>query len=244
MNKGSETFDQLMTIPRMMRILHHKKRGGHGPAADPTRGAGRVLALLKLQDGIPTKEMAHILGIRVTSLNETLARMERDGLVTRTPSEEDKRVLLVQLTEKGRSADDAEVDLPSRLMAGFNDEELDTFSGYLGRVIKAIEDEAGEDAKAMFADERCHREQFFKRAGHSHHGPHGGPCGPHGHHGGPCGPHGPHGGPDGPFPGPEGEMRCRRPEKRGFGHHGRCHGGHSNGMGGHGFGPNCEGWWV
>jgi DNA-binding MarR family transcriptional regulator len=187
--KGREVFEKLLDLQRAMGMVHHKKMMERGPAADPMRGRGRIIALLKLKDGVPTREMAQILGIRVSSLNEVLAKLEKDGLVTRTASEEDRRVMLVRLTEKGREEQQGE-RFGDKLFAGFDEGELDAFGASLDKALANAEAELGEDAQAILEEERRRREEFF-----GHHGAPGWGRGEmHGHgHGPGAGPH-PHGG--------------------------------------------------
>lgn len=68
-----------------------------------SRGQGRVLAILKKKDNISTKNLAIILGISVSALNLLLTKLEKNGFIVKEASAEDKRVLLVKLTEKGRN---------------------------------------------------------------------------------------------------------------------------------------------
>ncbi len=68
-----------------------------------TPGQGMVIRFLKIHDGISTKELASVLNIKVPSLNELLNKLENKGLVYKESSPDDKRVLLVKLTEKGRN---------------------------------------------------------------------------------------------------------------------------------------------
>lgn len=67
-----------------------------------TQGQGRILFILNQKDGISTKELSDILNIKVTSLNETLNKLIKNGYLKKEASPDDKRVLLVYLTEKGR----------------------------------------------------------------------------------------------------------------------------------------------
>ena len=46
--------------------------------------------------------MAYLLGIKQQSLNELLKKLEKSGYVKRKPSKEDKRVMIVCLTEEGK----------------------------------------------------------------------------------------------------------------------------------------------
>ena len=181
--------------------MRHQRMAKGGPMSDPTRGRGRILALLKLKDGIATREMAQILGIRVSSLNEVLAKMEKDGYIERVQSEQDKRVMLVSLTEKGREEEQPQSRFHDRMLAGFADEELEAFDALLDKVIANLEAELGDDAQSLLEENRKRRKEFFERFGEPGFGPGPGGPGPDGHgpggpgckrHGGPGG-HGGHG---------------------------------------------------
>ena len=78
-----------------------KKRNANDKSI--THGQGRILVILHQKDGISTKELSEILNIKVTSLNETLNKLIKKGYVKKETSPDDKRVLLIYLTEKGRS---------------------------------------------------------------------------------------------------------------------------------------------
>ncbi|MDR2606454.1 MAG: MarR family transcriptional regulator [Oscillospiraceae bacterium] len=112
-----------------------------GPLADTSRGQGRILALLKMHDGISTKDLAYLLGIRVSSLNELLAKLERGGYVARKQSETDGRVSLVTLTERGRSEQTSDAADPNDILSCLSDAEQSDLSEYLERVITALESE-------------------------------------------------------------------------------------------------------
>lgn len=187
--KNREVFGKLLDLQRTMGMVHHRKMMERGPASDPMRGRGRIIALLKLKDGVSTREMAKILGIRVSSLNEVLAKLEKDGLVTRAASDEDRRVMLVYLTDKGREEQQGE-RFSNKLFVGFDEVELDAFGASLDKALSNAEAELGEDAQTTLEEARRRREEFF--------GHHGGPdwdCGGmHGHGHGPGGVPFPHDG--------------------------------------------------
>lgn len=82
------------------RIYGPKRRGFH--QGNPYRGQGRVLLLLEMQESINQKDLAFLLDIRPQSLGELLSKMEASELIVRTASEEDKRVMVVSITDKGR----------------------------------------------------------------------------------------------------------------------------------------------
>ena len=57
---------------------------------------------------------------------------------------------------------------PKKLFAGFSDEELSEFSGYLDRMMANLEEELGEDAQVVLEQMREKRAQFLAMHGHGH----------------------------------------------------------------------------
>lgn len=212
---------------RLQRLTRRRHMAAHhgGPFADTTRGRGRVLAALRMQSPIPTRELAFLLDIRQQSLNELLKKLEADGLVERRPSEEDRRVMVVHLTQAGRGTPlcGAHADY----LNVFTDEEAATLAGLLDKVIDSLEAQLGTDAGAECGprfDEvrrRMGAERFEAMMRMREHG-----FGPFGPGFGP-------GGPGGPGFGPEaddafaGEGPGGRGGRRGHGGHGGrgAHGG-------------------
>lgn len=86
-----------------MRLLALKV----SPLANPLRGQGQVLAVLKQSDGLTTRELARLLDIRTASLNELLVKLEAKGLIERSRSDADGRVMIVSLTDAGRAVEQA-----------------------------------------------------------------------------------------------------------------------------------------
>ena len=162
-------FEKYLLLQTLsLHMQGHGRRPGQAPNtpwSDKSKGQGRVLALLKLKDGVSTKELATILDLRVSSLNETLAKMEKAGLVERRPSEADKRVMLAYLAEKGKAQQqDEPVENPHAfLLEGFSEEELDALEGFLDRMIANIEKELGpEMVEAMKAAAKQREEMIQK----------------------------------------------------------------------------------
>lgn len=106
--------------------------------ANKNEGQGRVLALLKIQPEIATKDMSYLLGIKQQSLNEVLNRLEKNGLVERRPSETDKRVMIVHLTDKGRQVEQKD-DEYEEIFDCLSSEELRQFSSYIDRILDSLE---------------------------------------------------------------------------------------------------------
>lgn len=73
----------------------------HGPHHMPPMAGGRLLSILKENPNLSSRELAELLDIRPSSLTELLARLEQEQLVSRTPDENDRRIIRISLTEKG-----------------------------------------------------------------------------------------------------------------------------------------------
>ena len=115
------------------------RRVNGGPASDPSRGQGRVLALLEMHGEMRQRDMGRALDIRPQSLGEVLAKLERAGLVKRRTSDKDRRVLLVSITEQGSAC--VRRHKPPFPAIGFTSEELSTFSNLLSRAVDAFDED-------------------------------------------------------------------------------------------------------
>ena len=130
-------YEKLSTLQWLMKRRQMFSQAQSGPFADPTRGQGRILAMLKIQPEIKTRELAYLLGIRQQSLNELLNKLEKNGYVERRPSEKDRRVMVVQLTEKGKEVQQPETDY-QEILDCLSAEELRQFGEYLDKIIAAF----------------------------------------------------------------------------------------------------------
>ncbi len=87
-------------------------------AADHDLSVTQARLLGVLRDRKPTmNELARLLGLDKSSISGLVDRAERRGLVARIPSTQDRRAVLVGLTDDGRS-------LVSRASAGFSADVL------------------------------------------------------------------------------------------------------------------------
>lgn len=154
MTKDMELFSKLARLERLMHREQGRLHREGYPFADTSRGQGRILAMLKIKDGISTKELSYLLGIRVSSLNETLAKMEKNGYISRKPSAEDKRVSMIYVTEKGLNETFEQAETPT-IFSCFSDEEKEILSSYLDRLIEELESRnTSEDPRDNFRGNR------------------------------------------------------------------------------------------
>lgn len=149
-NKFTELHEKLSRLQWLLHRHHMMNHAEHGPFSDTSRGQGRVLAALKMQPDISTKDLSYLLGIRVPSLNELLSKLEKGGYIVRKPSDADKRVMLMQLTEKGKATQPADTD-HSNLFDCLNEDETERFAEYLDRITSSLGAQMGDapDEQAM-----------------------------------------------------------------------------------------------
>ena len=186
--KLSEQFRRLDTL--ILRFFM-RMRTSECTIMNPRRGQGRVLALLKLQPEIGQKELGYLLDLSKQAIAELLGKLEKNGFITRTQSEKDRRSYIIRLTDTGREAlpDDSSDSDNGEDEAVFFDclsgDEQHNLSDYLARIISSLEERLGETASDDYAE--FFRERFFARHGFSE-------CGPK-HFGRPFGRRGGFGGP-------------------------------------------------
>lgn len=174
MNENVKLMEKFFRVGILLHRNHHPR--DHEAFGDSCRGQGRVLSLLQSQPEISQKKLSTLLDIRSQSLGELLMKLERNGYIVRTPSEDDRRVMNIQLTPEGAAAAIRSEEKQADSLKPFDclhAEEKARLNDYLDRLVSELETGLGEEA----ADHpfKCHR------------GKHGNPCPPfHPHGGGHC----------------------------------------------------------
>jgi DNA-binding MarR family transcriptional regulator len=95
---------QLMYLQGLLRRLLAQGPAGQAPWADPSRGQGRVLALLRLTPEVTQKDIGYLLGLSKQAAGELLGKLQQRGFIEREQSATDRRVVIVRLTDAGRAA--------------------------------------------------------------------------------------------------------------------------------------------
>ena len=97
-----------------------------------------MAALYRRRDGVTMSELSRLLLVSNGNATTVVDRLEKDGLVRRTPSETDRRTVFVALTPAGlarfealAAGHEAEV---SRLFANLSEADLETMTGILKRM--------------------------------------------------------------------------------------------------------------
>lgn len=107
-----------------------------------------VLLALETTDSLPQKALAERAGVEQPTMTATLNRMERDGLVLRTPNPEDGRSMLVALTPLARArlpeVEKAASAINAMALEPFSATERAQLFSLLGRMIAVLDpDRAG-----------------------------------------------------------------------------------------------------
>lgn len=107
-----------------------------------------VLQELWHKDNVGQKELIRNLDIEQATLSNTLNRMQRDGLIDRTPQKDDKRRQLITLTPKGqsleRNIDEAINDLRKVVNEGLTVNDRRYFKRILRQMTEKLEDDQAE----------------------------------------------------------------------------------------------------
>ena len=153
-----EQMERLQTL--MHRIVFHNYVSEGKPTRNPYRGQGRVLAALNAEPEISQKELTKQLGMSKQSLAELLGKLEKNGLIRRTPSEKDRRSVIVRLLPAGREAacelGDFSCDV-EYIFDCLNPEEQEQLGGYLERIM----DRCAESFPGESAEERRQRMESY-----------------------------------------------------------------------------------
>ena len=162
---NGELFEKLSQLQWLLKKSRFSGVEGDSHMADTTRGQGRILAVLKLRDGISTKELSFLLGLQISSLNELLAKLERGGYIVRQASNQDKRVILARLTEKGANVQQADIQDTDDVFACLTEDEQKTLGSLIDKIISALRANMREEDDGMFSQMEAMRERFKGMSG-------------------------------------------------------------------------------
>lgn len=135
--KNARLFHKVNLINQM---IEHKSKMNQNAMTSLSRGQGRVLAILQTREGLATKDLAMLLDVSISSMNSLLSKLENNGYIIKVPSREDKRTLLINLTEKGRNCE-LNPSVTYDIFNCFEDDEKDQLDSYLNSIITEIRKE-------------------------------------------------------------------------------------------------------
>ena len=115
-----------------------KKRLAQSGFDDFASSHGNILFQLGVNKSITMKELAAKINRDKSTTTVLVRKLEQEGLVSATPSPEDRRNKILTLTPKGAEYNTLIQKLSKELLAkfykGFSEEEIEEFSGFLGRI--------------------------------------------------------------------------------------------------------------
>lgn len=146
-DKKIDLYEQYVRFVFLERKYQLKKLNRLGPMSNTHQGQGRVMSILKVKPEMTQKELSTVLNIRPQSLGETLGKLERNGYIIRTPSDIDKRVMKVKLTNEGKQVVNQNNDLSdnNNLFGCLSTEEQNNLSNYFSKIIDNLENKVGKD---------------------------------------------------------------------------------------------------
>lgn len=110
-----------------------------------TQGQLPVLCCLNEKEGQTQAELCKNIQVEQPTMASTLQRMERDGLISRVPSEQDRRVSRIFLSEPIRPVLEAlqerRDEVIAQMVRDMSAEEQDTFVRLLDKAVKALQSE-------------------------------------------------------------------------------------------------------
>ena len=159
----SQTSDQLM---KQLHFILRASRYYMFQNKEPISGQKRVLAVLKLEDGLTQNYLAEILALKPGSLAELLKKMELKGDISREVDEQDKRVKRVYLTAAGKEKAAKLAELKDKqdtepFFAGLTAEEQEQFGQYLQKIAAGWDEDFKEKA-TDFVDPAYRMERIKK----------------------------------------------------------------------------------
>jgi len=108
-----------------------------------------LVMLVLWQHGQQTvSDIGHHLLLESNTLTPLLKRLEQKGLLLRSRSEADERIVIVSLTEKGEQLKEQAIHIPAAIMASFDDEtiteaEAVAFKQTLGKLVNVLKKKTG-----------------------------------------------------------------------------------------------------
>jgi DNA-binding MarR family transcriptional regulator len=136
-------FKRLMAAVRRLRGRETRQHGGLSDAQY------RLLFGLREHDQLPSRELAGLADLSPATATEMLDGLASAGLVKRVRSQQDRRVVLTSLTERGHALlEERHAQFAPRwnaALAEFSDDELRTATRVLDR-LSALFDDIAQDA--------------------------------------------------------------------------------------------------
>ena len=129
-NHAPEHMDELSALlGKCGHHLYHKPHKG--------RGQGRILKILAKHEQLTQKELQEYLDIQSGSMSEIISKLEDRGFVIREKDENDKRKVILKITEEGKQKAQhcSKEEKTKKLYGALSEEEQDTLKTLLKKLL-------------------------------------------------------------------------------------------------------------
>lgn len=103
---------------------------------------GRVMFALWQKDSVPINELVQKTQLKKSTLTSMLDRLESMGYIKRHRSTKDRRIILIQRTQKDRELESKYVELSQKITKlyyhDFTDQEIDQFENALAKILENL----------------------------------------------------------------------------------------------------------
>ena len=134
---------ELISLKRKIKCLHRANMQVVLKRYGLYEGQPLTLIHLKKKGECTQKDLAEFLNVSNATIAVSLKRLEKSGLIKKTPDKKDLRYNNISLTEKGREivdkCEDAFKNVDIHMFDGFSDEEIKNLKMYYARIIDNLE---------------------------------------------------------------------------------------------------------
>lgn len=121
------------------RLFSKKLKDYH---IDINHAQGRIIFALWKNDQIPINDLAKETALSKSTLTTMLERLEKSGHIVRKPSETDRRITIICLTQKSSflrtDYQKISADMTALFYKGFADDEIAQFEASLNKILKNL----------------------------------------------------------------------------------------------------------
>ncbi|MFX1477244.1 MAG: MarR family winged helix-turn-helix transcriptional regulator [Promethearchaeota archaeon] len=103
---------------------------------------GRIMFVLWREDLLPIHKLVEKTQFSKSTLTFHLDKLEKAGFIERLPNKEDRREILICLTEKNKIIQDKYINISKKMVKlyynNFSDKEIEEFENFLKRILKNL----------------------------------------------------------------------------------------------------------
>lgn len=141
-------YEIMKCLVRIVSNSRRKHRQSQEEGPRRCRGFGHILDLLSKHDGLSQRQIADMLDIRPQSISEAITTLEERGLIRKEINEQDRRGLLIYITEDGlqmrTELHNERVQNAKRIFTSISEEEKQTLLELLEKVTAALQENKEE----------------------------------------------------------------------------------------------------